>query len=59
MFPNNYQIYLHDTHTKGFFGETKRFFSYGCIRLENPKKLANYLLRNNNNWNTETELYTH
>lgn len=53
MFPNNYHIYLHDTPSKGLFGETKRAFSHGCIRVENPKKLANYLLRNNNNWTPE------
>jgi L,D-transpeptidase YcbB len=53
MFPNNYHIYLHDTPSKGLFGETKRAFSHGCIRVENPKKLANYLLRNYSNWNPE------
>jgi murein L,D-transpeptidase YcbB/YkuD len=53
MFPNNYHIYLHDTPSKGLFGETKRAFSHGCIRVENPKKLVNYLLRDNNNWNPE------
>ena len=53
MFPNNYHIYLHDTPSKGLFGETKRAFSHGCIRVENPKKLANYLLRNNSDWNSE------
>ena len=53
MFPNNYHIYLHDTPSKGLFGETKRAFSHGCIRVENPKKLANYLLRDNDNWNPE------
>ena len=53
MFPNNYHIYLHDTPSKGLFGETKRAFSHGCIRVENPKKLVNYLLRNNSEWNPE------
>ena len=53
MFPNNYHIYLHDTPSKGLFGETNRAFSHGCIRVENPKKLATYLLRNNRDWNPE------
>ena len=53
MFANNYHIYLHDTPSKGLFEETKRAFSHGCIRVENPKKLANYLLRNNSDWNSE------
>ena len=51
MFPNNYHIYLHDTPSKRLFDETNRAFSHGCIRVENPKKLANYLLRNNPKWN--------
>jgi L,D-transpeptidase YcbB len=53
MFPNNYHIYLHDTPSKGLFEETNRAFSHGCIRVENPKRLAYYLLRNNSKWNTE------
>ena len=53
MFPNNYHIYLHDTPSKSLFGETKRAFSHGCIRVENPKKLANYLLKNNQEWTPE------
>ena len=51
MFPNNYHIYLHDTPSKRLFDETNRAFSHGCIRVENPKKLANYLLRNDKKWN--------
>ena len=46
MFPNNFHIYLHDTPAKGLFEASKRAFSHGCIRVENPKKLAVYLLRN-------------
>ena len=50
LFPNNFNIYLHDTPAKGLFGDTKRAFSHGCIRVENPKKLALYLLKNQPNW---------
>ncbi len=50
MFPNNFHIYLHDTPSKELFEKTKRAFSHGCIRVENPKKLVDYLLRNNNKW---------
>jgi murein L,D-transpeptidase YcbB/YkuD len=46
LFPNNYNIYLHDTPAKNLFGETKRAFSHGCIRVENPFVLAQYLLKN-------------
>ena len=42
--------YLHDTPAKGLFGDTKRAFSHGCIRVENPKKLALHLLKNQPNW---------
>src|SRR5690606_37394252 len=40
LFPNSYNIYLHDTPSKSLFGESKRAFSHGCIRLSEPKKLA-------------------
>lgn len=53
LFPNNYNIYLHDTPDKSLFKETKRTFSHGCIRVEQPFKLAKYLLRNDTNWNDE------
>ena len=53
MFPNNYHIYLHDTPSKHLFESTNRAFSHGCIRVENPLKLANYLLRNNPEWNPQ------
>lgn len=51
LFPNSYNIYLHDTPSKGHFGDSKRAFSHGCIRLSDPKRLALYLLRNNSEWN--------
>ena len=53
LFPNNYHIYLHDTPAKYLFNSNKRAFSHGCIRVENPLKLANYLLRNNVAWNPQ------
>lgn len=43
LFPNKYNVYLHDTPTKRLFGKEKRAFSHGCIRLQNPDKLAQYL----------------
>jgi murein L,D-transpeptidase YcbB/YkuD len=46
LFPNSYNIYLHDTPAKELFDATKRAFSHGCIRVENPLRLAQYLLRN-------------
>jgi len=53
MFPNNYHIYLHDTPAKGLFGAVNRDFSHGCIRVENPKKLALYLLKNQPIWHEQ------
>ena len=53
LFPNNFSIYLHDTPSKGLFNQNKRDFSHGCIRVENPKKLAMYLLQNNKSWNQD------
>ena len=51
LFPNSYNIYLHDTPTKSLFGETSRAFSHGCIRVMEPVKLAGFLLKNNEVWN--------
>lgn len=53
LFPNSFDIYLHDTPSKELFNRNKRDFSHGCIRVENPKKLAIYLLRNNKTWSLE------
>ncbi|MBZ0207878.1 MAG: L,D-transpeptidase family protein [Flavobacteriales bacterium] len=50
LFPNEYSIYLHDTPAKSRFIPEKRAFSHGCIRLSEPKKLADYLLRNDSTW---------
>ena len=51
LFPNSYNIYLHDTPSKSLFGESTRAFSHGCIRLAEPKRLAEFLLRNDPAWN--------
>jgi murein L,D-transpeptidase YcbB/YkuD len=40
LFPNKHQVYLHDTPGKHLFKKEKRAFSHGCIRLQNPQKLA-------------------
>jgi len=53
LFPNSYNIYLHDTPSKSLFGESQRAFSHGCIRLSEPKKLAEFLLRQDSTWTTE------
>lgn len=53
LFPNGFNIYLHDTPSKALFDLNKRSFSHGCIRVEYPKSLAFYLLRNNKSWSQE------
>ncbi|MES2798022.1 MAG: L,D-transpeptidase family protein [Bacteroidota bacterium] len=53
LFPNNFSIYLHDTPSKSLFGESKRAFSHGCIRVAEPLRLANYLLQKDTLWNQE------
>jgi len=47
MFPNKFNIYLHDTPAKGLFEKGIRTFSHGCIRIEKPFELARYLLQDN------------
>jgi murein L,D-transpeptidase YcbB/YkuD len=50
LFPNSYNIYLHDTPSKSLFNESVRAFSHGCIRISEPFKLAQFLLRNDPSW---------
>jgi murein L,D-transpeptidase YcbB/YkuD len=50
IFPNPYDVYMHDTPMKNLFKENERFFSHGCIRLEHPRKLAIYLLNDSIHW---------
>jgi murein L,D-transpeptidase YcbB/YkuD len=50
LFPNDYDIYMHDTPEKSLFDEPTRMFSHGCIRLEEPLKLAKFLLRTDKSW---------
>ncbi|NCU04181.1 MAG: L,D-transpeptidase family protein, partial [Chitinophagaceae bacterium] len=66
LFPNSHSIYLHDTPSKSLFSQDKRAFSHGCIRVEDPKRLAMYVLRHQPEWtesridsamNAEKELY--
>lgn len=53
MFTNPFGIYLHDTPTRAPFGYVNRAVSHGCVRIEKPMKLAEYLLSNNSNWNLD------
>jgi murein L,D-transpeptidase YcbB/YkuD len=53
LFPNSYNIYLHDTPSKGLFEQDKRTFSHGCIRVSRAKDLAKWLLRDYQEWTDE------
>jgi murein L,D-transpeptidase YcbB/YkuD len=50
LFPNSYDIYLHDTEAKELFLDKKRAFSHGCIRLEDAEAMSGYVLRDNSAW---------
>jgi len=62
MFPNEHNVYIHDTPasldmfseaTDGSQGELKRVASHGCIHVEEPAKLAAWLLRNTPGWDID------
>jgi murein L,D-transpeptidase YcbB/YkuD len=53
LFPNAYDIYIHDTPAKTLFSKSTRSFSHGCIRLEEPARFAQYLLRDDPAWTPE------
>jgi murein L,D-transpeptidase YcbB/YkuD len=44
MFPNDHSVYLHDTPSRGLFGRDARAFSHGCVRVDQPFRLAEAVL---------------
>ena len=50
MFPNRFNVYIHDTPSRELFNKTARMFSSGCIRIEKPIELTAYLLRDDPKW---------
>ena len=58
MFPNKYNVYLHDTPSQELFDRAVGAFSSGCIRLAKPMELAEYLLKGNGQWSRKTILET-
>lgn len=53
MFPNKFNVYLHDSPYKKLFEKNIRMFSHGCIRVEDPVKLATYLMQSDKKWSQE------
>jgi L,D-transpeptidase YcbB len=53
MFPNQFNVYLHDTPADTLFARVSRSLSHGCVRLEEPEKLAEYVLRDQHEWTRE------
>ncbi len=53
IFPNSNNVYLHSTPSQSLFARSRRDFSHGCIRVENPAALAEWVLRNNPGWTRE------
>lgn len=50
MFPNGYNVYIHDTPSRGYFARDDRAISSGCIRIEKPFQLAELLLADSPQW---------
>ncbi|MBZ5673762.1 MAG: L,D-transpeptidase family protein [Acidobacteriia bacterium] len=53
VFPNEYDVYMHDTPAKSLFARARRDFSHGCIRLERATDLAEWVLSEESGWPRE------
>mgnify|MGYP001819774796 FL=1 len=49
-FPNKHNVYMHDTPERHLFGDSERAFSHGCMRVQNPIRLAEVLLKHDKGW---------
>lgn len=54
MFPNQFSIYLHDTPAGWLFQQQRRALSHGCVRVERPVELADFVLAGQDGWNDST-----
>ncbi len=50
MFPNDFAVYLHDTPSRSLFSSTRRAFSHGCVRVDQPFSFAEAVLGPNHGW---------
>jgi murein L,D-transpeptidase YcbB/YkuD len=53
LFPNPFDVYVHDTPAARLFAKPSRAFSHGCVRVENPATLARYVLRDQPDWDAD------
>jgi L,D-transpeptidase YcbB len=53
LFPNSQNVYVHDTPGGHLFNRISRSFSHGCVRIEQPIALAQYVLRDQRQWTSE------
>ena len=53
LFPNQFAVYIHDTPQKHFFEQSYRAASHGCVRLDDPQKLAQMVLESDGQWDPE------
>jgi murein L,D-transpeptidase YcbB/YkuD len=54
LMPNKYDVFLHETPYREDFAKSVRMFSHGCIRLEKPYDLAEYILKDYSGWTKDT-----
>ena len=53
VFPNPYDVYMHDTPAVRLFSKTRRDFTHGCIRVQHAEELAEWVLRFNTQWSRD------
>lgn len=53
LMPNDYNMYLHDTNHRDLFAKPERTYSSGCIRVERPYDIAEFVLKNNKDWDNK------
>jgi murein L,D-transpeptidase YcbB/YkuD len=53
LFPNQFDVYLHDTPADALFSRVERDYSHGCVRLEKPFEMAEWVLKDRPEWTPE------
>lgn len=54
IFPNASSVYLHDTPSVALFSRSRRDLSHGCVRVARPQELAEFVLKDQGGWDTDT-----